>query len=71
MLKVWMDKLKSYENFSFCPNTKFLRFNNGNVEVEIDGQPSFINSDINIFALGGGSWAKTGSDGMWTQALCR
>ena len=33
--------------------------------IEHEGKDSFVKADIVVFALGGASWPKTGSDGGW------
>ncbi|WP_185266991.1 TIGR03862 family flavoprotein [Halopseudomonas xiamenensis] len=34
-----------------------------------DGRPRQVNADAVVLALGGGSWARLGSDGSWTALL--
>src|SRR6201986_4163460 len=37
----------------------------GELVIEQDSEESYIKTDILVFALGGASWPKTGSDGSW------
>jgi uncharacterized flavoprotein (TIGR03862 family) len=39
------------------------------LHFEMQNQPLTIEADAAIFALGGGSWPETGSDGAWTKIL--
>lgn len=38
----------------------------GALIFENNGSQQMVKSDITVFALGGSSWSKTGSDGSWT-----
>ncbi len=47
---------------------KWLGWNDNNALIfENKGNIESVNANIVVFGLGGGSWAKTGSDGNWTQ----
>ncbi len=49
---------------------RFVRFDeSGALQIEHQGKLSVLQADIYAFALGGASWAKTGSDGTWRQAF--
>ena len=65
MLKIWMDKLKSNEKFKFFPNSKLNQVNKESLVINNE----IVEFDRCILALGGGSWKKTGSDGMWVNSL--
>lgn len=66
ILDRWMARLCSYLDFSFFPDHRFsgiqdthtLVFENRHTNVLVEGKTV-------IFALGGASWPKTGSDGKW------
>lgn len=67
----WVHKLKSFDKFKLFLNhdlvqldsDKYLTFKNENNEVRVKG-------DFIVLALGGASWKKTGSDGVWSKLLC-
>lgn len=70
ILLKWMKKLKSYENFKLHLKHRFIKmtkdkelsFKNMNGEFTVQAQRV-------VFAMGGASWKKTGSDGLWQKAL--
>ncbi len=57
-------QLKTKYEWKGWNNKSELIFRQNNEEV-------FINADIVVFALGGASWAKTGSDGVWTELFAQ
>ena len=61
LIKVWMDKLNSDERFSFVSQVELKDFN----EREVIFEDRFVSYDKLVFALGGASWKKTGSNGEW------
>lgn len=48
---------------------KWLGWVEGALQFEVDGEEQVVEADIVVLALGGGSWAKTGSDGSWIPIL--
>ena len=70
MLKKWRDEInqtglcefKYSHKFKAFKNDKVLVFKNSNEEIEVEIEKA-------IFALGGGSWKSTGSDGSWLDAF--
>lgn len=65
ILKKWKERLTSYENFQFFPNSHLEK---------VSPNSFFINGkeiafDKGILALGGGSWPTTGSTGNWVELL--
>ena len=70
VLLKWLDLLKSYNTFGLhlkhklteVKADKSLVFLHNDLEIAVE-------SDVVVFALGGGSWAKTGSDGQWTSKM--
>lgn len=63
MLKIWMDGLKENTNFEFYPNSKCNGFDSDSVIINSQS----ISYDHLVFAMGGKSWSKTGSDGIWSN----
>ncbi|MFT6716200.1 MAG: putative flavoprotein (TIGR03862 family) [Saprospiraceae bacterium] len=48
------------------------RFNGWNKENDlVFNEEEVVKSDLNIFALGGGSWKVTGSDGLWLKTFSK
>lgn len=66
-----IDVLKAIENHlvqrkvNFTFNSKFTGFING--KTTLNNKP--LPDDIVVFALGGGSWKVTGSDGHWLESF--
>jgi len=64
----WMGELKKSKDFTLYTKHKLidlsldkkLTFKNEDKEIHVKGEKV-------IFALGGGSWKKTGSDGLWVN----
>lgn len=65
VLRVFEDELKRVGCFLF-QNYKWIGWNSNNGLVfENNNEIKNIEADIIVFALGGGSWKVTGSDGSW------
>ncbi|PIK15227.1 TIGR03862 family flavoprotein [Halobacteriovorax sp. JY17] len=70
LLSLWLKSLKENPNFSLNLKHKLI-------DIDLEGNLLFENtigelkakSDHTILCLGGGSWKKTGSDGLWTGYL--
>ena len=62
-------KLKLKENNVLLKlNHAFISFSNNQLEVLNDkNKKEYFSFDYCVFALGGASWSKTGSDGKWTS----
>ncbi len=66
----WIKILKENENFSLHLNHKFTKINSSkeitliHFENEVKVQGEYV-----IFAMGGASWKKTGSDGSWSDSF--
>lgn len=43
--------------------------NNNELIIEYNEEEIFVKADVVVFALGGASWAKTGSDGSWIKSF--
>ncbi|MDP1743947.1 MAG: NAD(P)-dependent oxidoreductase [Bacteroidota bacterium] len=55
------------KNVSIKTRHTWKGWNNNELIFETANQPINVKVDIAIFALGGGSWQVTGSDGSWTN----
>jgi len=66
VLNKWLDYIRSFENVLFHFEHKLMGFDENELVFEHEGTEKRISTDDGvIFALGGGSWAKTGSTGEW------
>lgn len=63
VLNAWKEFLAP--KVEFVLNTRFLNFDEKQVEVERDGKTEKLDFDYLVLALGGKSWPVTGSDGSW------
>lgn len=67
VLNAWKQLLEP--RVKFMLNTRFVDFDEKQVEVERDGKLEKIDFDYLVLALGGKSWPVTGSDGLWTSVF--
>lgn len=65
VLNAWKEFLGS--RVQFVLNTRFINFDQKQVEVERAGKVEKLDFDYLVLALGGKSWPVTGSDGAWTE----
>ncbi len=67
----WTELLKSYEGFNLYLKHRLVAINSDKVlTFEKEGTDPFTTqADFVILALGGASWRKTGSDGLWKDLL--
>lgn len=66
----WIKKLKENEKFSLHLNHKFIKINSNKeiTLIHLENKVK-IQGDNVIFAMGGASWKKTGSDGTWNESF--
>ena len=70
ILHQWMRVLKDNPNFHLHLKHSLVDIqNDGDLLVRNDNSTSAIEADFFVMALGGGSWAKTGSDGKWMNYI--
>jgi len=69
LLRAWLKRLKQH-GATIHTRHRWLGWDQANQLVfeNTDGQYA-VNADAVIFALGGGSWAKLGSDGQWLSTF--
>lgn len=65
VLNLWKKLLSGKINYKL--NARLVDFSENAVSLESKGTTEKIEFDFLVFALGGGSWAKTGSDGKWFE----
>ena len=71
LLRAWLDRLREL-GVELKTRHRWLGFIGDQglrLRDETTNQEFEIQSDATLLALGGASWAKTGSDGSWTTAL--
>lgn len=68
VLKAWLQQLQSPQ-ISWKLKTRFLDFDDQNVELQSGDTTETMAYDYLVFALGGASWKKTGSDGSWLEVF--
>lgn len=64
VLRAWLERLKAL-GVEFRPRHLWKELRDGNVLVFSNGVE--VRAKAVVFALGGGSWPKTGSDGGWVE----
>lgn len=67
VLNAWKEFLEP--KVQFVLNTRFVGFDEKQVEAEQEGSLKKIDFDYLVLALGGKSWPVTGSDGVWTSVF--
>ena len=73
LLRAWLARLRA-SGVQFCVRHRWLGWDDSDTTGHTmrfstaDGERSF-NADATVLALGGGSWAKLGSDGKWVAPL--
>lgn len=63
----WLKRLKNSSNFSLNLKTKWLGFGENGDLLFYQDKEIVVERSLTIFALGGASWKKTGSDGTWSD----
>lgn len=67
LLRAWLARLVSL-GVEFRTSSAFRGWDGSSLVVESHGARTLIDSDIAVFALGGASWPRVGSDGQWVEA---
>jgi uncharacterized flavoprotein (TIGR03862 family) len=68
LLSGWLKKLKSYPKFDLKLKTKLIDIEGSLLTFSSDKEFK-VEADYIVLALGGSSWKKTGSDGLWVSVL--
>ncbi|MBT7609644.1 MAG: TIGR03862 family flavoprotein [Bacteriovoracaceae bacterium] len=69
ILRIWIDKCHTYENFNFHPKYRLIDFNNGLIVKKDKGEVLNLGSENIVMALGGASYKNTGSNGDWVKII--
>ncbi len=66
LLRAWLARLRSL-NVRFQPRHRWLGWGkHGELQFKTPGGRVAVEADATVFALGGASWPRLGSDGHWT-----
>lgn len=68
LLRAWLERLNTL-GITILVNHRWTGWNGNDLTFTTPGGPLNVKSDATLLALGGGSWAKLGSDGAWTELL--
>ena len=68
LLRAWLERLKTL-SVSIALNHHWTGWNNDALTFTTPEGAITVNPDATLLALGGGSWAKLGSDGGWVNML--
>ncbi len=66
VLNAWISWLKK-QNATFHFEHKMIDFDSNSIVFQTISSEIKVNFDKMVFALGGGSWSKTGSDAAWVE----
>ena len=67
-LRSWLARLRA-QSVEFLTRTKWIGYSEGVHQLETENGRQVIEAKTAVFALGGGSWARLGSDGSWAQTF--
>jgi predicted flavoprotein YhiN len=71
LLRAWLARLRSL-NVAFRPRHRWVGWNEANrLLFETPDGPTAVEASATIFALGGASWPRLGSDGHWTTIFAK
>ncbi|TVO59129.1 TIGR03862 family flavoprotein [Denitromonas halophila] len=69
LLRAWLQRLRA-AGVRLHPRHRWTGWGeDGSLHFDTPTGPTRYRADATILALGGGSWARLGSDGRWTEAL--
>jgi hypothetical protein len=66
LLRAWLHRLKSI-GVRFHMRHRFLRFDRARLILEHDSKELVIEPEATVFAMGGASWSRLGSDAQWVD----
>jgi uncharacterized flavoprotein (TIGR03862 family) len=70
LLRAWLHRLRA-AGVQFHTRHRWLGWRDGQLVFSTPGGERLVRADAVILALGGGSWARLGSDGAWVDLLER
>ena len=68
LLRAWLQRLAN-KGIKFHHNWKWIGWEKNLNSFDTKGGKEFIKSHTTILALGGASWSRLGSDGLWADIL--
>ncbi|MFL6673601.1 MAG: TIGR03862 family flavoprotein [Massilia sp.] len=68
LLRAWLHRLRE-AGVQFHRRHRWLGWRDGQLRFATAGGEHLVHADATILALGGGSWARLGSDGAWVPLL--
>ena len=68
LLRAWLKRLAN-KGVKFYPNWKWVGWEENTNSFDTKDGKEFIKSQATILALGGASWSRLGSDGLWANIL--
>ena len=68
LLRAWLQRLRS-QGVRFHVRHRWLGWRDGGLRFATPDGELLVQADAVLLALGGGSWAKLGSDGAWVPVL--
>ena len=68
LLRAWLQRLAN-KGIKFYHNWKWIGWEKNLNSFDTKGGKEFIKSHTTILALGGASWSRLGSDGLWADIL--
>lgn len=66
LLRAWLGRLAE-KGVRFETGWQFEGWSQGSAQFETPEGAQTLQSDVTILAMGGGSWARLGSDGLWAS----
>ncbi len=70
LLRAWLHRLRE-SGVKFHMRHRWLDWHDDLLVFEHNGDKREVGADVVVFALGGASWARLGSDGRWAEILTR
>ena len=68
LLRAWLRRLENL-GVQFAPRHRWTGWREGGLSFETENGEAIIKADAALLALGGASWAKLGSNGLWAEIL--
>ena len=70
LLRAWLHRLRA-DGVSFHMRHQWLGWDDGMLRFQTQEGEKKVSADAVVLALGGGSWARLGSNGAWVQVLAQ
>ena len=70
LLRAWLRALED-QKVNWRTKWRWTGWQQEALAFETPEGPQWISADVTVLALGGGSWARLGSDGLWAEILSK